>query len=70
MINQKHNEITNSDMTMSTLHINKPKLHTFYERFTCYIFEQTFLHYEFHVFSFAEVFAYVKEKRSNSIADE
>jgi len=35
----------------------------FYIRFTCYIFEQALLHNVFRVFSFAEVLAWVKEKR-------
>ncbi len=48
---------------MTTLCINKPKVHMFYIRFTYYIFEQTLLHNEFCVFSFAEVFAWAKEKR-------
>ena len=48
---------------MTTLCINQPKVHMFYIRFTCYIFEQTLLHNEFRVFSFAEVLAWAKEKR-------
>ncbi len=48
---------------MTILCINQIKVHMFYIRFTCYIFEQTLLHNEFCVFSFAEVLAWVKEKR-------
>ncbi len=48
---------------MTTLCINQLKVHMFYIRFTCYIFEQTLLHNEFHVFLFAEVLAWAKEKR-------
>jgi hypothetical protein len=54
---------TSSDMIMTTLCIHQPKLHMFYIRFTCCIFEQMLLHNEFRVFSFAEVLAWVKEKR-------
>ena len=56
-------DTTSSDITMTTLCINQPKVHMFYIRFTCYIFEQTLLHNEFCVFSFAEVLAWAKEKR-------
>jgi hypothetical protein len=56
-------DTTSSDITMTTLCINQPKVHIFYIRFTCYIFEQTLLHNEFCVFSFAEVLAWAKEKR-------
>ena len=42
------------------------KVHTFHVRFTCYIFEQKLLHYEFSVFPFAEVFAWVHEKRPSA----
>ncbi len=56
-------DTTSSDITMTTLCINQPKVHMFYSRFTCYIFEQTLLHIEFRVFSFAEVLAWAKEKR-------
>ncbi len=48
---------------MTTLYINQPKVHMFYIRFTCYIFEKTLLHNEFYVISFAEVLAWAKEKR-------
>ncbi len=48
---------------MTTLCINQPKVDMFYIKFTCYIFEQTLLHNEFGVFSFAEVLAWTKEKR-------
>ena len=48
---------------MTTLCINQPKVYMFYIRFNCYIFEQTLLHNEFCVFSFAEVLAWPKEKR-------
>ena len=33
-------------------------------RLTCYIFEQTLLHNEFRVFSFAEVLAWAKQKET------
>ena len=56
-------DTTSSDITMTTLYIDQPKVHMFYIRFTCYTFEQTLLHIEFRVFSFAEVLAWVKEKR-------
>jgi hypothetical protein len=56
-------DTTSSDITMTTLCINQPKVHMFYIRFTCYIFEQTLLHNEFCVFSIAEVLAWAKEKR-------
>ena len=56
-------DITSSDITMTTLCINQIKVHMFYIRFTCYIFEQTLLHNEFRVFLFAEVLAWAKEKR-------
>jgi hypothetical protein len=56
-------DTTSPDITMTTLCINQPKVHMFYIRFTCYIFEQTLLHNEFGVFSFAEVLAWAKEKR-------
>ncbi len=48
---------------MATLCINQPKMHMFYIRFTCYIFEQTLLHNKFCMFSFAEVLSWTKEKR-------
>ncbi len=35
----------------------------FYIGFTCYIFEQMLLHNEFHVFPFAEVLGWAKEKK-------
>jgi hypothetical protein len=53
-------DTTSTDIIMTTLCINQPKLHMFYIRFTCYIFEQTLLHNEF---SFADVLAWAKEKR-------
>ncbi len=56
-------DITSSDITMTTLCINQINVHMFYIRFTCYIFEQTLLHNEFCVFSFAKVLAWAKEKR-------
>ena len=37
----------------------------FYVRFTYYIFEQTLLHHEFCIFSFAEILAWVKEKKKS-----
>ncbi len=48
---------------MTTLCFHQPKVHIFYIRFTCYIFQQTLLHNEFCVFSFAEVLTWAKEKR-------
>ncbi len=57
-------DTTSSDITMTTLCINKPKVHMFYIRFTYYIFEQTLLHNEFCVFSFAEVLAWAKKKET------
>jgi len=54
---------TSSDITMATLCITQPKVHMFYIRFTCYIFEQTLQNDEFCLFSFAEVLAWAKEKR-------
>ncbi len=48
---------------MTTLCINQLKVHVLYIILTCYIFEQTLLHNEFCVFLFAEVLAWVKEKR-------
>ena len=48
---------------MATLCINQPKVHMFYIRFNCYIFEQTLLQNKFCVFSFVEVLAWAKEKR-------
>ncbi len=56
-------DTTSSDKTMTTLYINQPMVHMFYIRITCYIFEQTLLHNEFCVFSFAELLAWVKEKK-------
>ncbi len=56
-------DTTSSDITMTTLCINQPNVHMFYIRFICYIFEQTLLHNEFCVFSFAEILAWAKEKR-------
>jgi hypothetical protein len=56
-------DTTSSDITMTTLCINQPKVHMFYIRFTCYIFEQTLLHNGFCVFSFAEILAWAKEKK-------
>ena len=53
-------DITSSDKTMAILYICKPKVQPYYVRFTCYIFEKTLLHNEFHVFSFAWVFAWMK----------
>ncbi len=53
---------TSSDITMTTICINQPKVHMFYIRFTCYIFEQTLLHNEFRVL-FVEVLPWAKEKR-------
>ncbi len=50
-------DTTSSDMTMTNLCIHQPNVHMFYLRFTYYIFEQTLLHYEFFIFSFAEVLA-------------
>ena len=47
-------DTTSSDITMTTLCINQPKVHMFYIRFTYYIFR---------VFLFAEVLAWAKEKR-------
>ncbi len=55
--------MTSSDITITTLCINQPNVHMFYTRFTCYIFKQTLLHNKFCVFSFAELLAWVKEKR-------
>ncbi len=46
-------DTTSSDITMTTLCINQPKVQMFYIRFTCYKFEQTLLHNEFLVFLFA-----------------
>lgn len=40
-------DITSSDMIMHTLCIYQLKVHAFYVRFMCYIFEQTLLHDEF-----------------------
>jgi hypothetical protein len=37
-------DTTSLDITMTTLYINQPKVHMFYIRFICYIFEQTLLH--------------------------
>ena len=48
---------------MATLCINQPKMNMLYIRFCCYIFEQTLLHNEFCVLSFAEVLAWAKQKR-------
>ncbi len=48
---------------MTNLCIHQPKIHMFYVRFTYYIFEQTLLHHEFCIFSFAEILAWVKEKK-------
>ena len=45
---------------------DQSKVHVFYVRFTCYIFEQTLLHYEFCVFSFTDVLAWVKGKRPSA----
>jgi hypothetical protein len=59
-------DITSSDITMTTLCINQINVHMFYIRFTCYIFEQTLLHNEFCVFSFAEELAWAKEKRPSA----
>ncbi len=60
----KHDEdTTSSDITMTTLCIHQPKVHMFYIKFTCYIFEQTLLHNEFRLFLFVEKLAWVKEKR-------
>ena len=56
-------DITSSDITMTTLCINQLKVHMFYIRFTCYIFEQTLLHNKYCLFSFAEILASTKEKR-------
>ncbi len=50
-------DISNSDITITTLCINQIKIHMFYIIFTCYIFEQTLLHNDFCVFSFADVLA-------------
>ncbi len=54
---------TSSDITMTTFCINQPNVHMFYIRFNSYIFEQTTLHNEFCMFSFAEILAWAKEKR-------
>ena len=56
-------DITSSDITMTTLCTNQIKVHMFCIRFTYYIFEQTLLHNEFWVFLFTEVLAWAKEKR-------
>ncbi len=48
---------------MTTLCINQIKVHMFYIRFTCHIFEQMLLHNEFYVFSIAEVLSWANEKR-------
>lgn len=52
---------TSSDMTIATLCIHQAKVPAFYVRFTRYI-----LHYEFCVFSFAKVLAWVKGKRPSA----
>ncbi len=41
---EDNEDTTSSDITMTILYINQPKVHMFYMRFTCYIFEQTLLH--------------------------
>jgi hypothetical protein len=38
-ISPNDEDVTSSDITMTTLCINKSKAHMFYIRFTCYIFE-------------------------------
>jgi hypothetical protein len=60
-------DTTSSNITMTTLCINQPKVHMFYIIFTCYIFEQMLLHNEFCVFLFAEVLVWAKEKRPSII---
>lgn len=52
---------TSSDMTIATLCIHQAKVPAFYVRFTRYI-----LHYEFCLFSFAKVLAWVKGKRPSA----
>lgn len=56
-------DITTMDITIATLCIHQVKVHDLYVRFTCYIIEQTLLHYEFCVFSFTEVLTWVWRKR-------
>ena len=56
-------DTTSSDMTMTVLCIHQPKVHMFYIRFTCYIFEQTLLHNKFRLFLFTEVLPWVMEKK-------
>jgi hypothetical protein len=51
---------------MDTLCIQQSKVHTFYKRFTCYIFKERILYHEFCVLSFAEVLTWVKEKRPSA----
>jgi hypothetical protein len=42
-----------------------PSSDMFNVKFTYYIFEQTLLHHEFYIFSFAEVVVWMKEKRTS-----
>lgn len=41
-------DITSSDMIMTTLYIHQLNVHVFYVRFMCYIFKQALLHDEFY----------------------
>ena len=66
MWHQRDEDITSLDMITATLCIHQLKVYTFYVRSTCYIFEQTLLHYEFCIFSFAEILVWVKERRADS----
>jgi hypothetical protein len=62
-------DITSLDMVMATLNIYQAKVHAFYVRFTCHIFEQTLLYYESCMCSFVEELAWVKERGADIRSD-